>query len=93
MTLQEMWWSMAKILWHFNRASQLHTIYDEFEGMDPRPRTLCYYLHKNTTHGMCHHVFMYDGRDKYTNSQTNSSIKYISNEHGVWCKMKSIEIR
>ena len=38
--LQEMWWSMTKILWHFNRASQLHTIYDEFEGMDPRPRTL-----------------------------------------------------
>ena len=39
-SLQEMWWSMTKILWHFNRASQLHTIYDEFEGMDPRPRTL-----------------------------------------------------
>ena len=38
--LQEMWWFMTKILWHFNRASQLHTIYDEFEGMDPRPRTL-----------------------------------------------------
>ena len=31
---------------------------------------------------MCHHVFMYDGRDKYTNSQINSSIKYISNTHG-----------
>jgi hypothetical protein len=28
---------------------------------------------------MCHHVFMYDGRDKNTNSQTNGSIKYISN--------------
>ena len=23
---------------------------------------------------MCHHVFMYDGRDKTTNSQINSSI-------------------
>ena len=40
MSLQEMWWSMMKILWHFNGASQLHTIYDEFEGMDPRPRIL-----------------------------------------------------
>ena len=26
---------------------------------------------------MCDHVFMYDGRDKTTNSQTNSSTKYI----------------
>ena len=25
---------------------------------------------------------MYDGRDKNTNSQTNSSIKYISNTYG-----------
>ena len=25
---------------------------------------------------------MYDGRDKYTNSQTNGSIKYISNTYG-----------
>ena len=31
---------------------------------------------------MCHHVFMYDGRDKNINSQTNGSIKYISNTHG-----------
>ena len=31
----------------------------------------------NTIHGMCHHVFMYDGRDKNTNSQTNGSIKFI----------------
>ena len=31
---------------------------------------------------MCHHVFMYDGRDKNINSQTNGSIKYISNIHG-----------
>ena len=30
---------------------------------------------------MYHHVFMYDGRCK-TNSQINSSIKYISNTHG-----------
>ena len=31
---------------------------------------------------MCHHVFMYDERNKNTNSQINSSIKYISNTHG-----------
>ena len=31
---------------------------------------------------MCDHVFIYDGRDKTTNSQTNVSIKYISNIHG-----------
>ena len=32
---------------------------------------------------MCHHVFMYDGRDKNTNSETNvSAIKYILNTHG-----------
>ena len=29
----------------------------------------------------CHHVFMYDGRDKTTNSQTNSSTKYIYQIH------------
>ena len=40
---------------------------------------------------MCHHVFMYDGRDKTTNSQTNSSTKYIYRIHvEVECKMKSI---
>ena len=47
----------------------------------------------------CHHVFMYDGRDKTTNSQTNSSTKYIYLIHvkyiylihvEVGCKMKSI---
>ena len=31
---------------------------------------------------MCHHVFMYDERDNNTNSQTNGSIKYISNTNG-----------
>ena len=31
---------------------------------------------------MCHHVFMYHGRDKTINSQTNSSAKYISNTYG-----------
>ena len=31
---------------------------------------------------MCHHVFMYDGRDKTNNSQTISSTKYISNTCG-----------
>ena len=40
---------------------------------------------------MCHHVFMYDGRDKTTNSQTNSSTKNIYRIHvEVGCKMKSI---
>ena len=29
---------------------------------------LYYYLYKNTTHDMCHHLFIYDGRDKNTNS-------------------------
>ena len=37
---------------------------------------------------MCHHVFMYDGRDKTTNSQINSSTNRIHVEVG--CKMKSI---
>ena len=32
---------------------------------------------------MCHHVFMYDGKDKTTNSQTNSSTKYIYIEY-MW---------
>jgi hypothetical protein len=31
---------------------------------------------------MCHPVFMYDERDKNINSQTNSSIRYISNTYG-----------
>ena len=31
---------------------------------------------------MCHYVFMYDERDNNTNSQTNGSIKYISNTNG-----------
>ena len=39
---------------------------------------------------MCHRVFMYDERDKATNSQTNSSTKYIYLHVEVGCKMKSI---
>ena len=40
---------------------------------------------------MYHHVFMYDERDKTTNSQINSSTKYIYRIHvEVGCKMKSI---
>ena len=31
---------------------------------------------------MCHHVFMYDGRYRNTNSQTNGLTKYISNIQG-----------
>ena len=37
---------------------------------------------------MCHHVFMYDGRDKTTNSQINSSTKYISNTCGAGMQNK-----
>ena len=43
---------------------------------------LCYYLYKNTIHNMWHHIFIYDGRDKNINSQTNSSTKYTSNTYG-----------
>ena len=42
---------------------------------------LYYYLYKNTTHDMCHHIFMYNLSDKNINLQTNSSIKYISNTY------------
>ena len=31
---------------------------------------------------MYHHILIYDGRDKNTDSQTNGLIKYISNIHG-----------
>ena len=41
-----------------------------------------YYLYKNTTHDICHHIFMYDGSDKNINSQTNSSTKHILNTYG-----------
>ena len=37
---------------------------------------------------MCHYVFMYDERDNNTNSQTNSSIKYIYQTIQAWSKMK-----
>ena len=43
---------------------------------------LHYYFYKNTTHNICHYIFGYDGRDKNTNSQTNSSIKHILNTYG-----------
>ena len=39
---------------------------------------------------MCHHVFMYD---EDTNSQTNSSIKYISNTYGGVMHNKSVATR
>ena len=40
---------------------------------------------------MCHRVFICDERDKTTNSQTNSSTKYIYRIHvELGCKMKSI---
>ena len=40
---------------------------------------LIYYLYKNASQDIYHHVFMYDGWDKNTNPQTNSSTKYILN--------------
>ena len=43
---------------------------------------LYYYLYKNTTHDIYHHIFMYDGSDKNINSQTNSSTKHILNTYG-----------
>ena len=43
---------------------------------------LYYYLYKNTTHNICHHIFMYDGRDKNTSSQTNGPIEYVANTRG-----------
>ena len=43
---------------------------------------------------MCDHVFMYDGRDKTTNSQINNSTKYIYRIYvEVGCKMKSIVMK
>ena len=42
---------------------------------------------------MCHHIFMYDGRDKNTNSQTNGLIKYISNTRGGVMQNESIATR
>ena len=39
---------------------------------------------------MCHHIFMYDGRDKNTSSQTNGSTKHILKIHMEVHKMKSI---
>ena len=38
-------------------------------------------LYKNATQDMYHHIFMYDGKDENINSQTNGSIKYISNAY------------
>ena len=52
---------------------------------------LIYYLYycsyKNTTHDICHHIFMYDERDndsnlQTNNSKTNSSAKHILNTYG-----------
>ena len=51
---------------------------------------LYYCLYKNTTHDMCHHVFMYD---EDTNSQTNGSIKYIPNTYGGLMHNKSAVTR
>ena len=31
---------------------------------------------------MCHHIFIYNERDKNINLQTNGSTKYISNTYG-----------
>ena len=59
---------------------------------------LYYCLYKNTNHDICHHIFMYDGRDKNTNSQTNSLTKYILNTYGdvmqnkIYCNLIMINI-
>ena len=59
---------------------------------------LIYYLYKNTIHDICHHIFMYDGRNKNTNSQTNSSTKHILNTYGgvmqneIYCNQIMINI-
>ena len=47
-------------------------------------KILNYYIiiYKNDTRDIYHHIFMYDGRDKNTNSQTNSSTKHILNTYG-----------
>ena len=43
-----------------------------------------------------HVLFMYDGRDKNTNSQTNSSTKHIFNtyvmQYKIYCKYIMIDI-
>ena len=39
-------------------------------------------LFQNTTHDICHHIFMYNERDKNTNSQINSSTKHVLNTYG-----------
>ena len=44
---------------------------------------LIYYLYKNNTHDISHHIFIYDERDKNINSQTNISTKNILNTYGV----------
>jgi len=59
---------------------------------------LYYYLYENTTHDICHHIFMFDGRDKNINSQTNSSTKHILNTYGgvmqneIYCNQIMINI-
>ena len=42
---------------------------------------------------MGHHIFMYDGRDNNTNSEINSSIKYISNAQVDVIQNESVVIR
>jgi len=58
---------------------------------------LYYYLYEKTTHDICHHIFMFDGRDKNINSQTNSSTKHILNTYGcaqneIYCNLIIINI-
>ena len=44
-------------------------------------------------HDMCHHVFMYDRRDKNTNSPTNGWLEYIEHTWRCKCKIKTIATR
>ena len=44
-------------------------------------------------HDIYHHVFMYDGRDKNTNSQQKNQLNIYRIYMEVLCKMKSIVTR
>ena len=48
---------------------------------------------KNAIHDTCHHVFMYDGRDKNINSQTNGQLNIYQIYMEVFCKINSIATR
>ena len=69
-------------LYNYNKILRCTNINSKLQFLSLLAYYLYYYLYKNTTHDICHHIFMYDVRDKNINSQTNSSIKYTSNTYG-----------